>query len=65
VVAVNAAGREAGLSARDLVRVVAAALGGGGGGKDDIAQGGGTNVAAVGSTLGALPDMVRSAAASA
>ncbi|MGB9373412.1 MAG: DHHA1 domain-containing protein, partial [Jiangellales bacterium] len=42
VLAVNAPGRALGLSARDLVRVVAGRLGGGGGGKDDIAQGGGT-----------------------
>jgi alanyl-tRNA synthetase len=59
VVAVNDAARLAGLSARDLVRGMAAALGGGGGGKDDIAQGGGINAAAVDPTLAGLPDVVR------
>ena len=65
VVAVNPAGRSAGLSARDLVRGIAAALGGGGGGKDDIAQGGGTNPGAVDAALAGLPDVVRGAAANA
>jgi len=41
VVAVNEAGRGAGLSAGNLVSGAARALGGGGGGKPDIAQGGG------------------------
>ena len=59
VVAVNEAARTLGLSARELVRTVAAALGGGGGGKDDIAQGGGTKASAVDPTLAALPDVVR------
>jgi alanyl-tRNA synthetase len=41
VIAVNEAGRGAGLSAGTLVSGAAKALGGGGGGKPDIAQGGG------------------------
>ena len=41
VIAVNEAGREAGLAAGALVGGAAKALGGGGGGKPDIAQGGG------------------------
>jgi alanyl-tRNA synthetase len=41
VIAVNEAGRDAGLSAGDLVAIAARALGGGGGGKPDVAQGGG------------------------
>ncbi|MGN6252800.1 MAG: alanine--tRNA ligase [Marmoricola sp.] len=43
VVAVNDAGRDAGLSANALVRVAAEVLGGKGGGKDDVAQGGGAD----------------------
>ena len=58
VVAVNAQAREAGLSARDLVRVVAAVLGGGGGGKDDIAQGGGTDAGAVADALARVVPLV-------
>jgi alanyl-tRNA synthetase len=58
VVAVNDAARAAGLTARDLVRPVAAALGGGGGGKEDVAQGGGTDPAAVDPTLARVPDLV-------
>jgi alanyl-tRNA synthetase len=41
VIAVNEAGRAAGLAAGALVGGAARALGGGGGGKPDIAQGGG------------------------
>jgi alanyl-tRNA synthetase len=40
------------------VRPVAAALGGGGGGKEDVAQGGGTDPAAVDPTLARVPDLV-------
>jgi alanyl-tRNA synthetase len=43
VIAVNDAGRDAGLKAGQLVRTAAQALGGGGGGKDDVAQGGGSD----------------------
>jgi len=61
VVAVNHAARAAGLTARDLVRQVAAALGGGGGGKDDIAQGGGSDAAAVDPALREVPSLVAQA----
>jgi alanyl-tRNA synthetase len=44
VIAVNETGREAGLSAGDLVGIAARALGGGGGGKPDVAQGGGAPI---------------------
>jgi alanyl-tRNA synthetase len=46
VIAVNEAGRTAGLKAGVLVGAAASALGGGGGGRDDVAQGGGRPVAA-------------------
>jgi alanyl-tRNA synthetase len=49
VVAVNEAGRGAGLSAGALAGVAARALGGGGGGRDDVAQGGGAVLASGGS----------------
>jgi alanyl-tRNA synthetase len=60
VIAVNDAGRGAGLAAGKLVGVAAKALGGGGGGKPDIAQGGGSpNVGA--NEVNAAFDAVRSA----
>ncbi|MCU1533950.1 MAG: alanine--tRNA ligase, partial [Glaciihabitans sp.] len=37
-----------------LARLAAGVLGGGGGGKDDLAQGGGSDVAAIGSALEAI-----------
>jgi alanyl-tRNA synthetase len=46
VVAVNEAGRAAGLAAGDLVLTAAAELGGRGGGRDDVAQGGGAPLGA-------------------
>ncbi len=49
VVAVNEAGRGAGLKAGILAGVAARALGGGGGGRDDVAQGGGAVLADGGS----------------
>jgi alanyl-tRNA synthetase len=68
VIAVNEAGRGAGLSAGTLVAGAAKALGGGGGGKPDIAQGGGAPGATPGATnaafesiRSALRDSVRSA----
>ncbi len=63
VLAVNEAARAAGVSARDLVRQVAAVLGGGGGGKDDVAQGGGTDAAAVPAALAGVRELVASATA--
>jgi alanyl-tRNA synthetase len=44
VIAVNEAGRGAGLSAGNLVGIAARALGGGGGGRPDVAQGGGAPI---------------------
>jgi alanyl-tRNA synthetase len=58
VIAVNEAGRGAGLSAGALVAGAARALGGGGGGKPDIAQGGGAPGAAP-AALDAAFDSVR------
>ena len=58
VVAVNDAGRAAGLSANQLVRVAAEVLGGRGGGKDDVAQGGGADPARAGEALAAVRRML-------
>jgi len=60
VIAVNDAGRGAGLSAGTLVGGAAKALGGGGGGKADIAQGGGAPNAGAGE-VNASFDAVRRA----
>ncbi|BAW93193.1 alanine--tRNA ligase [Actinomyces sp. Chiba101] len=54
VVATNAAARDAGARAGDLVKAAAKALGGGGGGKPDLAQGGGQNPAAIPEALDAI-----------
>jgi alanyl-tRNA synthetase len=54
VVAVNDAGRAAGVSASTLVRAASEVLGGKGGGKDDVAQGGGTDPARAGEALAAI-----------
>ncbi|KHL12224.1 alanyl-tRNA synthetase [Mumia flava] len=62
VVAVNEAGREAGLAAGELIRPAMAALGGRGGGKPDVAQGGGTDVAGAPAAVAAVRDAVGSAA---
>jgi alanyl-tRNA synthetase len=51
VVATSPSARELGARAGALVKAAAAALGGGGGGKDDLAQGGGTDVTAIGAAL--------------
>jgi alanyl-tRNA synthetase len=58
VVATNEAARRVGVKAGALVRVAAQVLGGGGGGKDDVAQGGGTDVSALGAALSAVRDGV-------
>jgi alanyl-tRNA synthetase len=58
VVAVNEPARARGLLAGDLVREAAAALGGGGGGRDDLAQGGGTDAAALDAVIRDLPSRV-------
>ncbi|ANC30148.1 alanine--tRNA ligase [Isoptericola dokdonensis] len=62
VVATNAAARDAGLRAGDFVKAAATTLGGGGGGKPDLAQGGGTDVAAVPAALEGVTAQVEAAA---
>ncbi len=54
VVAVNEAGRAAGISANTLVRAASEVLGGKGGGKDDVAQGGGADSSRSGEALAAI-----------
>ncbi len=54
VVAVNEAGRAAGISANTLVRAASEILGGKGGGKDDVAQGGGVDASRAGEALAAI-----------
>ena len=54
IVATTDAARRAGVKAGVLARSAAATLGGGGGGKDDLAQGGGSDVTAVGDALGGI-----------
>ncbi len=54
LVATNAAARELGLRAGQLISLATAALGGKGGGKDDLAQGGGTDSAAAPQALAAV-----------
>jgi alanyl-tRNA synthetase len=51
IVGTNPAARDAGAKAGVLAKQAAATLGGGGGGKDDLAQGGGSDVAAIGAAL--------------
>lgn len=51
VVATNAAARDLGARAGDLVRAAARTLGGGGGGKPDLAQGGGQDATALDEAL--------------
>ncbi len=58
VVAIDNSAREKGLSAGDLARAASKVLGGGGGGKPDVAQGGGTNAAAVNDAIGAIRSLV-------
>jgi alanyl-tRNA synthetase len=54
VVATNAAARDKGFSAGDLVKAASQVLGGGGGGKPDVAQGGGADVAKVPDAVAAI-----------
>ena len=54
VVAVNDAGRAAGISANTLVRAASEILGGKGGGKDDVAQGGGADASRAAEALAAV-----------
>jgi len=58
VVAVSEPARQRGIKAGELVRTAAGVLGGGGGGKDDLAQGGGTDPAAIGAALEAIERLV-------
>jgi alanyl-tRNA synthetase len=54
IVATTPAARELGRKAGVLARRAAGVLGGGGGGKDDLAQGGGSDVSAIGAALDAV-----------
>jgi len=60
IVATNQAGRDEGAKAGALAKIAAGILGGGGGGKDDIAQGGGSDVSAIGAALDAISAAVAS-----
>ena len=53
-VATNAAARDLGIKAGDLVRGASKMLGGGGGGKPDFAQGGGADASKIDEALEAL-----------
>ncbi|UDY25376.1 alanine--tRNA ligase [Nocardioides sp. Kera G14] len=61
VTATNDGARAKGLSANDLLRGLSPVLGGKGGGKDDLAQGGGTEIAAVDEALALVPKLVAGA----
>jgi alanyl-tRNA synthetase len=54
IVATNDAARAVGFAAGSLAKLAAQILGGGGGGKDDLAQGGGSDVAAIPAALDAI-----------
>jgi alanyl-tRNA synthetase len=54
IVATNDGSRQQGAKAGALAKIAAAILGGGGGGKDDLAQGGGSDVSAIGAALDAI-----------
>ena len=54
IVATNQASRDGGAKAGALAKIAAGVLGGGGGGKDDIAQGGGSDLDAIGAALDAI-----------
>ncbi|HTL41805.1 MAG TPA: alanine--tRNA ligase [Pseudolysinimonas sp.] len=59
IVGTNPTAREAGAKAGVLARQAAATLGGGGGGKDDLAQGGGSDVSAIGAALDGIRSSLR------
>ncbi|MGA8987797.1 alanine--tRNA ligase, partial [Aeromicrobium sp.] len=59
VVALNDAAQERGLSANQLIGVVGDKIGGRGGGKSDVAQGGGSDVAAIPAALAAVEAALR------
>jgi alanyl-tRNA synthetase len=54
IVATNDASRQQGAKAGALAKIAAGILGGGGGGKDDLAQGGGSDLSAIGAALEAI-----------
>jgi alanyl-tRNA synthetase len=58
IIATNAASREEGLKAGNLAKLAADVLGGGGGGRDDLAQGGGSDLNAIGRALEAIASAV-------
>ncbi|MEO7147865.1 MAG: alanine--tRNA ligase [Terrimesophilobacter sp.] len=59
IVATSEAARGSGVRAGVLAKTASAILGGGGGGKDDLAQGGGTNIGAIGAALDAITEALR------
>ncbi|HWH26148.1 MAG TPA: alanine--tRNA ligase [Pseudolysinimonas sp.] len=59
IVATTPAARDAGAKAGAYAKLAASILGGGGGGKDDVAQGGGSDVDAIGRALEAIRDALR------
>ena len=63
VVVTNDAARERGLAAGALAKGAAGVLGGGGGGRPDVAQGGGTDAAALPQALDGIVADVRAATA--
>ncbi|GAA3021359.1 alanine--tRNA ligase [Microbacterium dextranolyticum] len=63
IVVTDETARGAGAKAGALAKTAAAALGGGGGGRDDVAQGGGTDVAALPAALVAVTSALETAAA--
>ncbi|MCS5719517.1 alanine--tRNA ligase [Herbiconiux sp. CPCC 205763] len=58
IVATTEGARATGAKAGALAKLAAGVLGGGGGGKDDLAQGGGTDVTAIGAALTAITQSV-------
>jgi alanyl-tRNA synthetase len=54
IVATNDEARKTGVRAGALAKLASGILGGGGGGKDDLAQGGGSDVSAIGTALTAI-----------
>jgi alanyl-tRNA synthetase len=60
IVATTQSARDAGARAGALAKQAASTLGGGGGGKDDLAQGGGSDVAAIPAALDGIRSALRS-----
>jgi alanyl-tRNA synthetase len=59
IVGTTQAARDAGAKAGALAKQAATALGGGGGGKDDLAQGGGSDLSAIGAALDGIRSALR------